>query len=472
MPKAQGGVGLKSTRQANLAMLAKCGWHLLQEKENVWQKLLLSKYGGQRSGLEVLRKKQESSFTWNSFVKAADLLKQGCAWNISNGKRTKFWNDLWVLQVPLKELATSALPEAAEEARVADFVREDGSWRMEMFSGLLPPDVCIKITSVAVDNLSQNEDSLFWAPSADGRFSTKSAYALLAKHDQQADDAIWRTIWRLPVPERVRGFCWLAVQGRIATNALGFQRKVVTSPCCMRCTGHPETVLHIVRDCAPALFFWSRLVPQQKQHEFFNADHDAWFRSNLFSKESTSSGISWPGFFSMVIWLLWKNRTTVAFKGVSAALSAPSLMHSILTKSKLWNDSWHAPELFINHKKQQSDRVVAAIGWKPPTEGWVLVNTDGASNGNPGPAGAGGIIRDSLGNWLGDFVANVGTTSADLAELWAILYGLQLAWQLSFRVVRLESGSQLAIQLIQERHDPIHPYATLLSLIRRKIGQD
>lgn len=32
--------------------------------------------------------------------------------------------------------------------------------------------------------------------------------------------------------------------------------------------------------------------------------------------------------------------------------------------------------------------------WKKPLEGWVKVNFDGASKGNPGPSGAGFIVRD------------------------------------------------------------------------------
>ncbi|CAL1388604.1 unnamed protein product [Linum trigynum] len=115
---------------------------------------------------------------------------------------------------------------------------------------------------------------------------------------------------------------------------------------------------------------------------------------------------------------------------------------------------------------------MTAISWAPPAKGWVMVNTDGASNGNPGPAGAGEVVRGPLGNWLGGFVAGIGSATAVLAELWAIYYGLELTWKLGHRVVKLASDSQLAIQLIQERHDPIHPYATLLNLIRRKSGQD
>jgi len=37
------------------------------------------------------------------------------------------------------------------------------------------------------------------------------------------------------------------------------------------------------------------------------------------------------------------------------------------------------------------------IGWRYPPIDWVKVNVDGCSKGNPGVAGAGGVIRDAMG---------------------------------------------------------------------------
>ncbi|CAL1408886.1 unnamed protein product [Linum trigynum] len=112
------------------------------------------------------------------------------------------------------------------------------------------------------------------------------------------------------------------------------------------------------------------------------------------------------------------------------------------------------------------------LGWRPPQAGWRTLNIDGASNGNPTPAGAGGVIRDSSRQWVSGFVANIGTTSAAQAELWAFSYGLDLAWNTGCMHLNVESDSCLAIQLISSRHDPVHPYATLLSAIRRKVSHD
>lgn len=40
------------------------------------------------------------------------------------------------------------------------------------------------------------------------------------------------------------------------------------------------------------------------------------------------------------------------------------------------------------------------LDWSPPHEGCLKLNFDGASKGNPGPAGFGCVLRDHLGRVL------------------------------------------------------------------------
>lgn len=42
------------------------------------------------------------------------------------------------------------------------------------------------------------------------------------------------------------------------------------------------------------------------------------------------------------------------------------------------------------------------VGWEKQESGWVKVNMDGAAKDNSRLTGAGGIIRDEVGGWLGD----------------------------------------------------------------------
>ncbi|KAL0008006.1 hypothetical protein SO802_009508 [Lithocarpus litseifolius] len=45
-------------------------------------------------------------------------------------------------------------------------------------------------------------------------------------------------------------------------------------------------------------------------------------------------------------------------------------------------------------------REARSVRWLRPSPGWVRLNTDGSSLGNPGKAGGGGLIRDENGSWI------------------------------------------------------------------------
>ncbi|CAL1393636.1 unnamed protein product [Linum trigynum] len=255
----------------------------------------------------------------------------------------------------------------------------------------------------------------------------------------------WKIIWNLPAPERIRSFMWLVLLGKLVTNEERFHRKLALNPFCMRCNGSPETIVHILRDCSPAAFFWSRQIPGNKQAAFFGADQQTWLRDNLQNGECDGSRMCWAAFFSMAAWLIWKNRCTTVFKGIGVALSSSSLTHSIMAKTILWNEAWHTPTLRLDGGKGLATRVMTAISWAPPPAGWVMLNIDGASNGNPGPTGSGGLLRDSTRRWIAGFIANIGEASAALSKLWAFFHGLDLAWKLGHRALKIGSDSQLAI---------------------------
>lgn len=64
----------------------------------------------------------------------------------------------------------------------------------------------------------------------------------------------------------------------------------------------------------------------------------------------------------------------------------------------------------------QRSKVAIPVKWNKPPAGWYKLNTDGASLGNPGSAGEGGLIRDSLGNWVKGFFRSIGRATSMVAE--------------------------------------------------------
>ena len=71
----------------------------------------------------------------------------------------------------------------------------------------------------------------------------------------------------------------------------------------------------------------------------------------------------------------------------------------------------------------------------------LVLHTDGGSRGNPGPAGAGGVILDGEGRVLEDFALFLGTATNNEAEYRALIEGLRRAAALkpTRLVVRMDS---------------------------------
>ena len=78
------------------------------------------------------------------------------------------------------------------------------------------------------------------------------------------------------------------------------------------------------------------------------------------------------------------------------------------------------------------------VRWEKPQVGWVQLNTDGSTIGNPRRAGGGGIIRDVPGRWIAGFSRNIGLSTSFMAELWALRDGLILCNNLNFSAVEIQ----------------------------------
>lgn len=105
----------------------------------------------------------------------------------------------------------------------------------------------------------------------------------------------------------------------------------------------------------------------------------------------------------------------------------------------------------------------------------VVVLTDGASRGNPGPAGAGWVLRSEGGQVLQEGGAFLGKRTNNEAEYEAVIAGLKAAAQLGVRDVVLVSDSELVVRQINGKYRikndrllPIHQAAReLIQQFRR-----
>jgi len=82
----------------------------------------------------------------------------------------------------------------------------------------------------------------------------------------------------------------------------------------------------------------------------------------------------------------------------------------------------------------------------------VIINADGASRGNPGPAAIGATIKDENGNILARISRHIGITTNNQAEYRAIITALEKAVNLGAKQVVLKSDSELVVKQINGRY--------------------
>ncbi|CAA7037248.1 unnamed protein product [Microthlaspi erraticum] len=468
LPKRDGGLGIRSAAEMNKAMIAKVGWRLLQDQNSLWGGVLRSKYKiGDLSERGWIVTKPYWSATWKSILSGMrEVVFQGLGWVAGDGNSIKFWTDRWLSDTPLINTNVIALPEAMKELTARQLWGDDTEWRWDQITPFVSEDTRLRLLSVVLNTIAGNKDTLSWTASPNGEFTVRSAYELLTRNlaPRQNMESFFDRIWRVAAPERVRLFLWLVGNQCLMTNAERKRRHICDSDVCHVCKGRVETILHILRDCPAMMGIWTRLVQPRKQREFMEKPVLSWLYANL-GDDSLVEMVPWSTLFSMAAWWGWKWRCGNIF-GTNGKCRDRVRFLKDLTKEVTSATS------ACQTQNTARPRTEVMISWKKPVDGWMKLNTDGASRGNPGSAAAGGVLRNNVGEWCGGFALNIGVCSAPMAELWGVYYGLYIAWEKQVSQVEVDIDSELVVGFLKNGIGEAHPLSFLVRLCHGFITKD
>ena len=82
----------------------------------------------------------------------------------------------------------------------------------------------------------------------------------------------------------------------------------------------------------------------------------------------------------------------------------------------------------------------------------VVIHADGASQGNPGPAAIGVIIKDEQGRLITSISQPIGRATNNQAEYRAVIAALEKAIELGAKQVDIKLDSQLVVRQISGRY--------------------
>ncbi|MDP9242973.1 MAG: ribonuclease HI family protein [Actinomycetota bacterium] len=101
----------------------------------------------------------------------------------------------------------------------------------------------------------------------------------------------------------------------------------------------------------------------------------------------------------------------------------------------------------------------------------MIVSCDGASRGNPGPAGFGVSITDPDGSVVEEIARGIGVATNNVAEYTAAIEGLRRAAELGASEVLLRSDSRLLIEQLSGRFRVKNPTLQRLHAEARSLAK-
>ncbi|XP_062007342.1 uncharacterized protein LOC133724594 [Rosa rugosa] len=184
-------------------------------------------------------------------------------------------------------------------------------WDATLLFACLPSEIAEKILSIPI-GLSNSPDKPIWSHSSTGKFSVKSAYYGVINPTMR-NNSIWKSIWHLNIPPKLKIFTWLFVHKRLPTNVNRARRHLTIDSSCHCCPGEPETMLHLFRDCPQAMAIWKCFDIPATISRTFMLDWDGWISASILQKNCKCIGFNWSQLFIFICWFIWKWRNKVIF---------------------------------------------------------------------------------------------------------------------------------------------------------------
>ena len=263
---------------------------------------------------------------------------------VGDGLNSFFWTDKWIQGRSVSDLAPALLnavrPRTHKMRKVVDGLHNN-SWAKDI-KGALTVQVILDylllwdtIRLWQQQRNSNTPDTFSWKWTADGQFTTASAYRAFFIGQHAIPGA--RQLTKSRAPGRCKFFLWLAIHDRCWTNERRKRHNLQDGDSCTFCDQQSESINHLLVGCVFAREVWymvlrkgnlQRLTPYPSASDFVH-----WW---LQSRKQLRKQMRKP-FDSLVIlvtWILWKERNQRIFQKV--ALPITDLINLISDEMSVW----------------------------------------------------------------------------------------------------------------------------------------
>ncbi|PNX78234.1 ribonuclease H [Trifolium pratense] len=217
--KDYGGIGFRSLRAFNLALLSKQAWNLVAKPDNLITKLLKARYFPKCDFLEASIG-HNPSYVWTSILSSKFIIQGGCKWSIGTGEDINLWDQNWLhegLSIP----TPSSFQGSGDLRKVKDIMMSNTkAWDIDKIRGT---------------------------------FDSRN-------HDRFGIAGNWQQIWRAKIPPKVKNLLWRICHNVLPTRArLIISRGVQCPEHCVACNNSAEDSMHVLFFCPRSVHCWQQM---------------------------------------------------------------------------------------------------------------------------------------------------------------------------------------------------------------------
>ena len=348
-PKIDGGLGIKDLSKFNTALRGRWIWDLVSKHNQLWARILTSKYGG-LIDLQNGRDKGWHSQWWKDLRKLYhqpefQIIHQNMTWKVGCGDKVRFWQDSWLgqegsLQQKYNQLFVISRQQNLPISKMGKFYQNtwnwDFKWRRNLFDHKNEQAIAFMDDISAISIHQQLQDSMMWKAGPTGIYSTKSAYRLLLPTNRPGHHSRnFKILWKLKIPPRAELFSWRLFRDRLPTRANLLRRHVALQDImCPLCGNHQEEAGHLFFHCRMTVGLWWESMNWTRTLGAFLDDPAAHFIqfSDGFGAQRNHNRrcIWWIALTSTI----WQHRNSLLFKGTP--FQPPKVMDDALFHAWTW----------------------------------------------------------------------------------------------------------------------------------------
>ncbi|KAG2684189.1 hypothetical protein I3760_10G065300 [Carya illinoinensis] len=324
---------------------------------------------------------------WKVIVKSVPDILNNSQWLVKDGN-VSFWYDTWDDDGPLHD-HYQVIDKPLLKIKKCHI---DKRWDIPLLERLVGHQKTTELVHFFA-TCKKGQDVLIWKNDTAGNFNTKLAWDCIRVRAPILPWAHW--IWHAILPKNISILMWKATN-----NCLTVDDKISNS-----------SYTRIIYGLIPSIVSWKLWARRCK--------------ARLKGKEDTSESV-WS---SIRFWIC-------------------HLMKGSIKQLRLFKQDGDILRRLDIPVPPSPLEKVTMVKWIKPQQGWVKLNIDGSSLGNPGQSGVGGVIRDTRGHLCIAYSMALGQGSNNYVELKGLLEGVRRCCQYGFFQVYIEVDSQLLVNWV------------------------